>query len=99
MYYNNTLSHRFSQSLGRPEQRYIENLFLPQAIEDGLLDALKKAVQEMVQTTDTLDCLNVCEMVPGRNPRLYYAMTLLAFAGFYRRSDMLEYLVSQGARK
>ena len=45
--------------------------------------------------------LDVCEMVPDpvTDPPREYAMTLLAFAGYHARFEMLDLLIKEGARK
>ena len=47
--------------------------------------------------------LDVCEMVPDtvtdHDPPHEYAMTLLAFAGYHVRYNMLDLLLKEGARK
>ena len=45
------------------------------------------------------NCLNVCEMVLDPNDRLNYPMTLLAFAGYHVRFEMLDLLIEEGASK
>ena len=40
-------------------------------------------------------CLNVCQMVPTESGD--YAMTLLAFAGYHGRKEMLTFLLSEDA--
>ena len=42
-------------------------------------------------------CLNVCQMVPTESGD--YAMTLLAFAGYHGRKEILNFLISEGAGK
>ena len=44
--------------------------------------------------------LDVCEMVPDPSADdKSYPMTLLAYAGYHAKSNMLEFLISEGARK
>ena len=45
--------------------------------------------------------LDVCDMVPDpvTDPPIEYAVTLLAFAGYHARFDMLDLLIEEGARK
>ena len=45
--------------------------------------------------------LDVCDMVPDpvTHPPRKYAMTLLAFAGYHARFEMLNLLIEEGARK
>ena len=52
-------------------------------------------------TVSSEHCLDVCEMVPGPKTSLSdrHPMTLLAFAGYYARNNMLEFLVLEGASK
>ena len=69
---------------------------MPQAIKNNKYDDLKKAVKKMKET-NIANCLDVCEMVPG--PKTDdHPMTLLAFAGYFARKEMMEHLISEGAR-
>ena len=43
--------------------------------------------------------LDVCEMVPDPVTGDKYAVTLLAFAGYHARFEMLDLLIKEGARK
>ena len=46
--------------------------------------------------------LDVCDMVPGFDETNEYdrhPMTLLAFAGYYGRKKVMDYLINNGARK
>ena len=48
------------------------------------------------------DYLDVCDMVLGVDEINEYdrhPMTLLAFAGYYGRKEMMDYLIQNGARK
>lgn len=76
-------------------------IYLPQAIENDDLDAFKAAVIAVKATIPTEDCLDVCDIVSSTTSggTYYYPMTLLAFAGYYGRKHMLEFLVKNGARK
>ena len=83
---------------------YILNCIF-QAIENGkLLAELKAAVQSMQQESRVPreHYLDVCVKVPGVDKdNLYdrHPMTLLAFAGYHARKDMLDFLIDEGARK
>ena len=74
-----------------------------QAIENGQLAELKAAVQSMQQETGVPreHYLDVCVQVPGpkTSPKDQHPMTLLAFAGYHARKDMLEFLIREGASK
>ena len=74
-----------------------------QAIENDEVNEFKAAVEAMKGTGVAREhCLNVCKMVTvtslGDRPTKH-PMTLLAFAGYYARSDVLEYLISTQTRK
>ena len=74
-----------------------------QAIENDEVNEFKTAVEAMKGTTVPREhCLNVCKMVTltglGDRPT-HHPMTLLAFAGYYARFDVLEHLISTQARK
>ena len=74
----------------------------PQAIKNDQLNEFKAAVQEMKRSAVTgTHCLDVCEMVidvAADAPRpIQYPMTLLAFAGYHARYNMLKFLISEGA--
>lgn len=75
----------------------------PQAIKNGAkLNAFKTAVHEMKEIIVSRGhCLDVCEMVheSRKSSRKRHPMTLLAFAGYYGRKDMLNFLIHEGARK
>ena len=47
------------------------------------------------------DCLDVCDLIPGmtREPWDEVPITLLAYAGYYGRQDMIDYLIQEGASK
>lgn len=61
------------------------------------------AVKSMKKSTDVHpdDCLDVCLLVPGLRPEDWakFPMTLLAFAGYHGRKDMLDYLIKEKARE
>ena len=72
----------------------------PQAIKNDELNKFKDAVQEMIcSAVPGTHCLDVCEMVTdvAADPPVQYPMTLLAFAGYHARYDMLKFLISEGA--
>ena len=79
------------------------NYVFLQAIENGQLAELKAAVQSMQQETGVPreHYLDVCVQVPGpkTSPKDKHPMTLLAFAGYYARKDMLDFLIHGGASK
>ena len=81
---------------------YSVNLALSQAIEDDQLHILQTAVAAMKRSAGPSEhVLDVCEMVPEpvADPHHEYPMTLLAFAGYHARFDMLNLLIKEGARK
>ena len=47
------------------------------------------------------DCLDVCHLIPGMTgePWDEVPITLLAYAGYYGRQDMIDYLIQEGASK
>lgn len=68
---------------------------LPQAIENNQFAEFQEAVKAMTNSAvPTEYCLDVCEMIEQN-----YPMTLLAFAGYHGRKVILEFLLSEGARK
>lgn len=76
-------------------------LTLPQAIEDDKQDDLQDAITAMKESTvPTEHVLDVCDMVPDplTDPPFEYAVTLLAYAGYHARFDMLDLLIEEGAR-
>ena len=75
---------------------------LPQAIEEDQQDDLEAAVKAMKESTVPSEhVLDVCDMVPDpvTDPPFKYPVTLLAFAGYHARFDMLDFLIEEGARK
>ena len=68
-----------------------------------MLPELAAAIQSMQQETGVLreHYLDVCVKVPGVDNNLAdrHPMTLLAFAGYHARKDMLDTLITQGASK
>ena len=84
---------------------YSVNLALSQAIENDQQDIFQTAVAAMkMSAMPSEHVLDVCEMVPDPLPNPLpdpheYAMTLLAFAGYYARLEMLQLLIMEGARK
>ena len=79
-------------------------MFFPQAIENNQLNEFKAAVNAMIWSRSTIPrrhCLDVCEVVTdfAADPPALYAMSLLAFAGYHARHDMLKFLTSKGAGK
>lgn len=57
----------------------------------------------MKECTDVpvTDCLDVCLLVPGLSQAAWdkVPMTLLAFAGYHMRRNILDYLIQEGARE
>ena len=47
------------------------------------------------------ECLDVCLLVPGLSQNAWdeVLMTLLAFAGYHMRKNILDYLIQEGARE
>ena len=77
-------------------------LTLPQAIEDDVQEDFEAAIRAMKESTVSSEhVLDVCDMVPDpvTDPPFEYAVTLLAFAGYHARFDMLDLLIEEGARK
>ena len=76
---------------------------LPQAIEKDQQNDLEAAVKAMKESTKVPSehVLDVCDMVPDpvTDPPFKYPVTLLAFAGYHARFDMLDLLIKEGARK
>lgn len=73
-----------------------------QAIEKNDSVVLTAAVVKMKDVGPIEGCLDVCEMVPDpfkENQTPCYPMTLMAYAGYFARKDMLEFLISNGACK
>ena len=79
------------------------NISLPQAIEEDQRHDLEVAVKAMKRSTQVPSehVLDVCDMVPDpvTDPPIEYPVTLLAFAGYHARFDMLDLLIEEGARK
>lgn len=65
------------------------------------MENLKDAVKSMKRCTDVPvnDCLDVCLLIPGLGQADWdkAPMTLLAFAGYHARRDILDYLIEEGA--
>lgn len=74
-----------------------------QAIEKDVMGDLQAALKSMLQDSSIpgKHRLDVCIMVPGpkTSPWFCHPMTLLAFAGYHARDDMIKWLISQGARE
>jgi ankyrin repeat protein len=73
------------------------------AIENGDRPKLKAAVQELMQNKGSMPrerCLNVVINVPGpkRDPKKLLPMTLLAFAGYHKRQEMIKFLIDNHAK-
>ena len=75
---------------------------MPQAIEDNEQEDLEAAIKAMKESTVPSEhVLDVCDMVPDpvTDPPCEYAVTLLAFAGYHARLNMLNLLIEEGARE
>ena len=74
-----------------------------QAIQNQCFEKLIIAVQAIQESNDIpkTDCLDVCHLIPGitREPWDEIPITLLAYAGYYGRQDMIDYLIQEGASK
>ena len=73
-----------------------------QAIQNQCFEKLIIAVQAMQESSDIpIPILDVCHLIPGitREPWDEVPITLLAFAGYYGRQDMIDYLIQEGASK
>ena len=73
-----------------------------QAIKTQCFEKLRIAVQAMQESIDVpKTCLDVCDLIPGMTGKPWdkVPITLLAYAGYYGRQDMIDYLIQEGASK
>jgi len=76
---------------------------LIQAIKMHELSTLQSVVHYMIESSaqSIQHCLDVCVTLHGKDDQFLYTypMTLLAFAGYYGRRHMMDFLISEGASK
>ena len=67
------------------------------------LSTLQRVVHSMIEVSvqSIQHCLDVCVTLHGKDDQFpyTYSMTLLAFAGYYGRRHMMDFLISEGASK